>query len=69
VSGCATGAALEEQAALALRLSERAEARGQNRIAERFQSRHREAQDQAEVIREVLANGGALAGSAQEAEA
>jgi two-component system chemotaxis response regulator CheB len=61
---------LEEQAALALRLAERAAERGQPKIADRFESRHRDAQDQAEVIREVLANGRTLgAVTAAEAEA
>jgi two-component system chemotaxis response regulator CheB len=49
--------ALEEQAALAQRLAQRADQRGQRRAAERFLDRRREAHSQAEVIREVLANG------------
>jgi two-component system chemotaxis response regulator CheB len=61
--------ALEEQAALARRLAERAEERGQPRIASRFRSRYRDTQDQAEVIREVLANGRALGESAQDTQA
>jgi two-component system chemotaxis response regulator CheB len=60
--------ALEEQAALARRLAERAEARGHTTIATRFRLRHDEAQDQAEVIRDVLANGRGLGHRAQEAE-
>jgi two-component system, chemotaxis family, protein-glutamate methylesterase/glutaminase len=59
--------ALEEQAALARRLAHRAEERGQRTLATRFQVRQRDAQDQAAVIREVLANGRALGESAQQA--
>src|SRR5918911_1543569 len=60
--------ALEEQAALALRLADRAAERGQRQIAARFHSRRREVQDQAEVIREVLANGRALSATPAQAE-
>jgi two-component system chemotaxis response regulator CheB len=60
---------LEEQAALARRLAERAEERGQTTIATRFRSRHNEAQEQAEVIREVLANGRARGDIGHEPEA
>lgn len=50
--------ALEENAVLAHRLSDRAQERGQAMVAERFAEREQDALRRAEVIRQALLNGG-----------
>jgi two-component system, chemotaxis family, protein-glutamate methylesterase/glutaminase len=58
--------ALQENAALARRLAERARKNNQGLVLEKFETRSRNAEEQAELIRELLLSGTVAAGGDME---